>query len=98
MADGLVPMTPPGPADGEPAALPAIQQHGRQIAVSVQPEALLLAGDPAEIAAYVERVRGAVGHAVDVAGVDKASLGNATGLAAGAAAFLGVGAVNTDHS
>ncbi|MFA5608474.1 MAG: hypothetical protein WDA07_15110 [Leucobacter sp.] len=88
MADDLVSM-PPGPADDEPDPLPALQQDGGEIAISVQPEGLLLAGDPIEIAAYVDRIRGAVGHAVDVAGVDKASLGNATGLAAGAAAFLG---------
>jgi hypothetical protein len=63
--------------------------HEGEIAVSVQPEGLLVAGDPSEIEAYVERVRGVAGHAVAVMGVDKATLGNATGLAAGAASFLG---------
>lgn len=60
-----------------------------ELAVSVQAEGLLVAGDPAEIEAYVDRIRGLAGNAVDVIGVDKAMVGNATGLAAGAAAFLG---------
>jgi hypothetical protein len=69
--------------------LPAVIPHEGEVVVSVQTEGLLVAGDPAEIENYVERIRGVVGHAVGVAGVDKASLGNTTGLAAGAAAFLG---------
>lgn len=69
--------------------LPAVIPREGEVAVSVQAEGLLVAGDPAEIESYVERIQGIVGHAVGVAGVDKASLGNTTGLAAGAAAFLG---------
>lgn len=88
MADDLVPMAKK-PTGNEPDALPELEQHNGELAISVQPEGLLLGGDPTEIEAYVDRIRGLVGHAVDVAGVDKASLGNATGLAAGAAAFLG---------
>src|SRR5690242_11328306 len=60
-----------------------------EIAVSLQPEGLLVAGDEAEIDEYVQRIRGFAGHAVDVVGVDRAMLGNAAGLAAGAASFLG---------
>lgn len=88
MADDLVPMTP-GPIDNEPGSLPAVNQRSGELTISVQSEGVLVAGDPTEIEAYVERIRGVVGQAVDVAGVDKASLGNATGLAAGAASFLG---------
>ncbi len=88
MADDLVPMAKK-PTGNEPDALPELEQHNGELAISVQPEGLLLGGDPTEIEAHVDRIRSLVGHAVDVAGVDKASLGNATGLAAGAAAFLG---------
>jgi hypothetical protein len=73
-------------ADDPPPA--QVAQDG-EIVVSVQPEGLLVSGDPIDVEAYVERIRGSVGHAVDVVGVDKAMLGNVTGLAAGAAAFLG---------
>ena len=69
--------------------LPAVISHDGEVVVSVQPEGLLVAGDPAEIEVYVERIRSSAGYAIDVVGVDKAMLGNATGLAAGAAAFLG---------
>lgn len=89
MPDDLDPTTP-APIESEPDTLPVVlQQDGAEIAVSVQPEGLLVAGDSAEVEAYIERIRSSVGHAVGVVGVDKAALGNTTGLAAGAAAFLG---------
>ncbi|WP_235568027.1 hypothetical protein [Mycobacterium sp. Root135] len=78
-----------GPDDGSDEALPAVILREGEIAVSVQAEGLLVAGDPTEIEAYVDRIRGLAGNAVDVIGVNKATVGNATGLAAGAAAFLG---------
>lgn len=68
--------------------LPAVEQEG-EIAVCVQSEGVLVAGDPAEIDAYIDRIRGITGKTIDVIGADRASLGNAAGLAAGAAAFLG---------
>lgn len=82
---------PVAPASIERASdtLPAAVQRDGEIAISVQSEGLLVAGDPTEIDAYIDRIRGVVGDAVGVAGVDKAALGNATGLAAGAASFLG---------
>ncbi|MBN3452390.1 hypothetical protein JNN96_00010 [Mycobacterium sp. DSM 3803] len=87
MASDLEPPSPkPSDSSGE---LPAVVPHEGEVAVSVQPEGLLVAGDPSEIEAYVERVRGVAGHGVGVMGVDKTTLGNATGLAAGAASFLG---------
>ncbi|WP_036434477.1 type 1 glutamine amidotransferase family protein, partial [Mycolicibacterium mageritense] len=87
MASDLEPSSPkPSDSSGE---LPAVVPHEGEVAVSVQPEGLLVAGDPSEIEAYVERVRGVAGRAIGVMGVDKTTLGNATGLAAGAASFLG---------
>ncbi len=88
MADDLVPVTP-AHVGSEPDTLPTTIPDSGEIAISVQSEGLLVAGDPAEIEAYVERIQGVVGHAIDVSGVDRASLGNTAGLAAGAASFLG---------
>lgn len=88
MTEDLDPTTPAG-VDSAYDALPAANGQDGQIAISVQSEGLLVAGDPAEIEAYIDRIRNVAGHAVGVAGVDKAALGNATGLAAGAASFLG---------
>lgn len=68
--------------------LPSVRQDG-EMAVCVQSEGLLVVGDPAEIDTYIERIRSLAGNTVDVIDADKASVGNAAGLAAGAAAFLG---------
>ncbi|WNG88502.1 hypothetical protein C6A87_004470 [Mycobacterium sp. ITM-2016-00317] len=67
---------------------PSILQDG-EMAVCVQSEGLLVAGDPTEVDTYVARIRGLAGNAVDVIDADKASVGKAVGLAAGAGAFLG---------
>jgi hypothetical protein len=85
MANELTPISDDRQGDDSTAAI----DDESEVAVSVQSEGLLLAGDPAEVEAYVDRIRGIAGHAIDVVGVDKATLGNATGLAAGAASFLG---------
>lgn len=69
--------------------LPAVIPDDGEVVVSVQAEGLLVAGNPADIESYVERIRSSAGYAVDVVGIDKSSLGNAAGLAAGGAAFLG---------
>ncbi len=79
----------PMPEDHVPDDIPAVIAQEGEVAVAVQPEGLLVAGDATEIEAYVDRIRGVAGHAIGVMGVDKAALGNATGLAAGAASFLG---------
>ncbi|BBX27426.1 hypothetical protein [Mycolicibacterium alvei] len=81
--------TTPVPVDSVPDELPAVIPHDGEVAVSVQPEGLLVAGDPSEIEAYVDRIRGAAGNVVGVMGVDKTALGNVAGLAAGTASFLG---------
>lgn len=78
-----------GQTDISTDSLPALGAQDGEIALSVQPEGLLISGDPVDVEAYLDRIRGSLGHAVDVVGVDKAMLGNATGVAAGAAAFLG---------
>jgi hypothetical protein len=88
MASDLEP-TRPTAVDNTSDELATVVLHEGEIAVSVQPEGLLVAGEPSEIEAYVEQMRNLAGHAVDVIGVDKASVGNAMGLAAGAASFLG---------
>lgn len=80
-----------GPISGGEAGetLPAVIPEDGELVVSVQPEGLMVAGDRSAIAAYIEQIQGFAGRAIDVVGVDKAMVGNATGLAAGAAAFLG---------
>nr|WP_207383909.1 hypothetical protein [Mycolicibacterium komanii]CRL70045.1 hypothetical protein CPGR_01816 [Mycolicibacterium komanii] len=60
-----------------------------EVVVSVQPEGVLVGGDPRGVDAYLEHIKNTVGHAVQVVGIDKAGIGNATGAAAGAASFLG---------
>ena len=88
MAGELDPIVPPHVEDA-PDLSPAVAAEPGEIAISVQPEGLLVAGDQTDVEEYVERIRGVVGRAADVAGVDKASLGNSAGLAAGAMAYLG---------
>jgi hypothetical protein len=60
-----------------------------EIELSVHGESLLVGGDPAAVESYLTRLQTMAGRAMRVAGVDKASVGNATGLLAGAAAVLG---------
>ncbi|UVO13490.1 hypothetical protein NM962_05075 [Mycobacterium sp. SVM_VP21] len=66
----------PGPANGE-------------IVVVTQPEGVLIGGDPEAVESYLDRLRESAGRAVQVAGISKASLGNATGLLAGVTTMLG---------
>lgn len=73
---------------GVESALPAESAPG-EIVVSTQPEGLLVGGDPEAVESYLKRITEDAGYAVQVVGLDKASLGNATGLAAGAASLLG---------
>ena len=60
-----------------------------EIVVSTQPEGLLIGGDPEAVQSYLQRLTEDAGYAIKVVGLDKASLGDATGLAAGAASMLG---------
>lgn len=74
--------------DADVANLPAPAADG-EVVIAVQPEGLLLGGDPEAVESYLGRLRESAGQTARVIGVDKASLGNATGLFAGAAAILG---------
>lgn len=79
----------PARSDHDPA-LPALAESVRgEVVVSMQPEGLLVGGDPLAVESYLQRITAEAGYAVQVVGIDKAVIGNATGLAAGAASFLG---------
>ena len=45
------------PADDSTEDLPAVIPQGGEVVVAVQPEGLLVGGDPAEVDAYVERIQ-----------------------------------------
>ena len=49
------------------------------LTLSVQPEGLLVGGDPAAVQSYLERIRDAAGHGMSVAAVDKRLLHEPTG-------------------
>ena len=74
-------------ANDEGSRLPA-QPSGGDIEIAVQPEGLLVGGDPETVDAYLERLRVAAGKSMRVVGINKSSVSNAAGLLAGAAAFL----------
>ncbi|OBB77113.1 hypothetical protein [Mycobacterium sp. 852014-52144_SCH5372336] len=71
----------------EGSRLPARPDDG-EIEIAVQPEGLLVGGDPEAVKAYLERLRVAAGKTMRVVDIDKSSISNAAGLLAGAAAFL----------
>ncbi|MDX1874523.1 hypothetical protein SBI67_20580 [Mycolicibacterium sp. 120266] len=79
----------PDNSTDELGELPTVVTGQGEIVVSVQPEGLLISGDAGDVEAYIDRIRGVTRRVVDTVGIDKATLGNATGLAAGGAAFLG---------
>jgi hypothetical protein len=60
-----------------------------EVVISVQPEGVLVGGDPEAVENYLIRIREAAGRAVGVVGIDKAAVGGAAGLVGGAAAVLG---------
>src|SRR5262249_6306411 len=60
-----------------------------EVVVSYHDEGLLIGGDPAAVESYLTRLRETAGRAVQVSGIDTASLGNAAGLVAGASSILG---------
>jgi len=76
-----------GVSDESGRNLPARAVDG-ELEVSVQPEGLLVGGDPALVEEYLERLRFAAGKTMQVVGVTKASVANAAGVAAGGASFL----------
>lgn len=68
--------------------LPATAMEGN-LEVSMHSDGLLVGGNPETVDSYLKRLHTVAGRAMRVAGADKASIGNATGLLAGAAAVLG---------
>lgn len=76
--------------DGGSVTLPSTTDgHKGEVVVSVQPEGLLVGGDPEGVETYLQRVRELAGGAFDVAGIGTPSLGNATGIVTGVMSFLG---------
>jgi hypothetical protein len=71
----------------EPENLP-LPSTPDEVVISVQPGGLLVGGDPDAVESYLSRLRETAGRTMRVAGIDKASLGNATGLLAGVASVL----------
>jgi len=69
-------------------ARPPARAINDEVEVSLHADSLLVGGDPEAIEAYLSRLRVVAGKTMRVVGIDKSSLGNAAGLAAGAAAFL----------
>ncbi|OBK34245.1 hypothetical protein A5658_11480 [Mycobacterium sp. 1245111.1] len=69
----------PAPADIQPG----------EVVVALQPEGLLVGGDPDAIEPYLGRIREIAGQTVRVAGINKTSLANATGLLTGATSLFG---------
>ncbi|AFC48509.1 hypothetical protein OCO_21460 [Mycobacterium intracellulare MOTT-02] len=63
-----------------------------EVIVSLHDQGLLVGGDPAAVESYLARLRATGGRGLQVANVDAAAIGNATGLVAGlASAFLNSG-------
>lgn len=89
MSDDMVPNEPGRGAEHD-AQLPAIiDGENSEIVISPQPEGLIVGGDADAVKAYLTQIRDTAARAVQISGIDKASLGNAAGLLAGAAAFFG---------
>jgi hypothetical protein len=59
-----------------------------EVEIALQPEGLLVGGDPKAVEAYLSRLRTVAGKTMRVVGVDKTSVSNTAGLLAGAAAFM----------
>lgn len=68
--------------------LPAPADDG-EIVMAMQPAGILVGGDPEAVESYLARLRESAGRAVQVTGISKSSLGNATGLLAGVTTMLG---------
>jgi hypothetical protein len=81
----------PSEAEHESSAVePSTDGQGSgEVVVALEPEGILLGGDPDAVQSYLARIRGIAGHAIDVADIDMGSIGSAGGIAAGLAAVLG---------
>lgn len=85
MADG--PDMEARDADGGGALTPA-EPANDELLVAAQPGGILVDGDPAAVALYIDRIQQSTGHAIQVLDIDKGSINSAAGLAAGAASVL----------
>ena len=54
-----------------------------EVVIALEPEGMLLGGDPDAVQSYLNRIREAAGRAVDVAEIDAGSIASAGGIAAG---------------
>lgn len=60
---------------------------GNELAVSVEPEGILVAGNPEVVAGYLARLTDLAGEALDVSGVSKTSMANVAAAAVGVKAI-----------
>lgn len=60
-----------------------------EITIAVQPEGLLVGGNPAAVATYLGRLRESTDQAMGITDIDTAALGQATGLLGGVTSVLG---------
>ena len=64
-----------------------IRVSGNELAVSVEPEGILVAGDPDVVAGYLARLTDLAGEALAVSGVSKTSMANVAAAAVGVKAI-----------
>ena len=72
------------------AAEPSTGGQGNgEVVVALEPEGMLLGGDPSAVQSYLARIRGTAGRAIEVADIDMGSISSAGGIVAGLAAIFG---------
>ena len=64
-------------------------QVSGEVVFALEPEGILLGGDPDAVQSYLNRIRQAAGRAIDVAEIDEGSIASAGALAAGLAGVFG---------
>ncbi|WP_371714763.1 hypothetical protein [Rhodococcus qingshengii] len=67
--------------------VPGTTRPGNELAVSVEPEGILVAGNPEVVAGYLARLTDIAGEALDVSGVSKTSMANVAAAAVGVKAI-----------
>jgi len=58
------------------------------LVIAVTAEGMLVDGDPKVVEGYLDKIKAAVGQAVDIAGITKGAVGSTAGLAVGAASVF----------
>jgi hypothetical protein len=90
MGDDAGQFGPEAGIDGpNPELTDVAHRHAGEVVVALQPEGLLVGGDPEAIEPYLNRIREIAGQTIRVAGIDRSSLANSTGVLTSAASFLG---------